>query len=59
MIVSMILVQMASLVIIMCPTISGVLIWQTLLAAVLMVLIAIIVVRAVARMFRAQMLLFG
>jgi ABC-2 type transport system permease protein len=38
---------------------GGVPFWQTLLAAVLLVITAVLVVRAVARMFHAQSLLSG
>ena len=38
---------------------GGVPFWQTLLAAVLLALTAVVVVRAVARMFRAQTILSG
>jgi ABC-2 type transport system permease protein len=38
---------------------GGVPLWQTLLAAVLLVLTAVLVVRTVARMFQAQSILSG
>jgi ABC-2 type transport system permease protein len=38
---------------------GGVPVWQTLLAAVLLLATAILIVRAVARMFRAQTILSG
>jgi ABC-2 type transport system permease protein len=40
-------------------TIGGVPLWQVLLAVGLLILTAVLVVRAVARMFRAQVLLSG
>jgi ABC-2 type transport system permease protein len=40
-------------------TVGGVPLWQPLLSAALMVLTAFFVIRAVARMFRAQTLLSG
>jgi hypothetical protein len=40
-------------------TVGGVPLWQTLLSAVLMVLTALFIIQAVARMFRAQTLLSG
>lgn len=49
----------APVVMIMRLTIGGVPLWQPLLAVGLMVLTAVFVVRAVARMFRAQALLSG
>lgn len=49
----------APIVMIMRLTIGGVPLWQPLLAVGLMVLTAVFVVRAVARMFRAQVLLTG
>jgi ABC-2 type transport system permease protein len=49
----------APIVMIMRLTIGGVPLWQPLLASVLMVLTAVLVVRAVARMFRTQALLSG
>jgi ABC-2 type transport system permease protein len=49
----------APIVMIMRLTIGGVPLWQPLLAAGLMALTAVFVVRAVARMFRAQTLLSG
>jgi ABC-2 type transport system permease protein len=49
----------APIVMIMRLTIGGVPLWQPLLAAGLMALTAVFVVRAVARMFRAQALLSG
>lgn len=49
----------APMVMMMRLTVGGVPLWQTLLSAALMVLTAIFVIRAVARMFRAQTLLSG
>ncbi|HEY42798.1 MAG TPA: ABC transporter permease [Anaerolineae bacterium] len=49
----------APIVMIMRLTIGGVPLWQILLAVGLMMLTAVFVVRAVARMFRAQVLLSG
>jgi ABC-2 type transport system permease protein len=49
----------APMVMMMRLTVGGVPLWQTLLSAALMVLTALFVIRAVARMFRAQTLLSG
>jgi ABC-2 type transport system permease protein len=40
-------------------TVGGVPTWQLILAVVLMVLTAVVIVRSVARLFRAQILLYG
>jgi ABC-2 type transport system permease protein len=40
-------------------TVGNVPLWQPILAAVLTIIMAVLIIRAVARMFRAQMLLSG